>query len=279
MSPGVEVLLIDDNPSIRELLLHSLSPLANVHSYANAPDALLHAQEQKPDLVVTDHRMPGMSGLDLLLKIVTSVPRVPVVMMASRRDISGPLAGSSPLVEEFIEKPFFVEEAAARIKRVLERVALGKATREAADSTNVRGTLAQMSVVDLLQTVDMGRKNCSLVLIRNGQRAEMQFHDGQLVHATLGIAPGVSLSGEQAVYKVVAWTEGAFLIDFERRECPITITRSTQSVLLEALRIFDESQRDADPLESASDSGDSESGASDSGDADSESDSDQVLGF
>jgi len=168
-------------------------------------------------------------------------------MMASRSDIAGPLAGTGPLVEEFIEKPFFVDEATARIKRVLERVELGKATREAAESTSVRGTLAQMSVVDLLQTLDIGRKSCSLVLTRNGQRAEMQFHDGQLVHATLNGTPngtpGGTLTGEDAVYKVVSWTDGAFLIDFERRECPRTITHSTQSVLLEALRIFDEAQR------------------------------------
>jgi len=47
------------------------------------------------------------------------------------------------------------------------------------------------------------------------------------------------------VYAVVAWTEGTFLIDFEQGECPRTITHSTQSVLLEALRRFDESQRDS----------------------------------
>src|SRR6266496_813646 len=195
--------------------------------------------------------MPELSGVDLMAKLAGCLSRTSVIMMmASRSDISGPLAGSSPLVEEFIEKPFFVDEATARIKRVLERVELGKATREAAESTSVRGTLAQMSVVDLLQTLDIGRKSCSLVLTRNGQRAEMQFHDGQLVHATLNGTPngtpGGTLTGEEAVYKVVSWTDGAFLIDFERRECPRTITHSTQSVLLEALRIFDESQRDGD---------------------------------
>jgi CheY-like chemotaxis protein len=239
MAQPLEVLLVDDNAAIRELLVQALSPLANVHAYANGPDALLHAQEERPDLVITDHRMPGMSGLDLLLRVVPS--RVPVMIMASRADISGALAGSSPLIEEFVEKPFFVEDATARIKRVLERVALGKATREGSESTNVRGTLAQMSVVDLLQTVEMGRKNCSLVLIRNGERAEMQFHDGQLVHAALG-----ALVGEAVVYKVVAWTEGAFLIDFQRRECAQTVHHSTQSVLLEALRMLDESNRDAE---------------------------------
>jgi hypothetical protein len=53
------------------------------------------------------------------------------------------------------------------------------------------------------------------------------------------------VSGEAAVYAVVAWTEGTFLIDFERGVCPRTIHHSTQSVLMEALRRFDESQRDS----------------------------------
>jgi hypothetical protein len=162
-------------------------------------------------------------------------------MLASRADISGPLAGSSPLVEEFIEKPFFIEEAMIRIKRVLDRVTLAKATREAADSTSVRGTLAQMSVVDLAQSLDIGRKTCRLRLHHQSQHGEMHFHDGQLIHATLG-----NLTGEAAAYAMVTWTEGVFLIGFERVECPHTITHSTQSVLLEALRRFDESQRDSD---------------------------------
>jgi CheY-like chemotaxis protein len=241
MGQATQVLLVDDNPMIRELLIHSLAPLATVQACASAAEALRRAEKQTPDLIVSDFRMPGLSGLELLAKLRISFPRVAVVMLASRADISGPLAGSSPLVEEFIEKPFFVEEAMTRIKRVLARVTLGKATREAADSTSVRGTLSQMSVVDLVQSLDIGRKTCRLGLSHQGQQGEMQFHNGQLVHATFG-----SLVGEAAVYVLVAWTEGVFLIDFERVECPHTITHSTQSVLLEALRRFDESQRDAE---------------------------------
>ena len=253
MSPAIDVMVVDDNPWIRQLLLQSLSPLAKVRAFGSPLEAVAQAQTQAPDLVVCDYRMPELSGIDLLAKLSGCLARTSVVMMASRSDISGPLAGSSPLVEEFIEKPFFVEEATARIKRVLERVELGKATREAADSTSVRGTLAQMSVVDLLQTLDIGRKSCSLVLTRNAQRAEMQFHDGQLVHATLnGAGSAGALTGEAAVYKVVAWADGAFQIDFERRECPRTVQHSTQSVLLEALRIFDEAQRDGDASGNAS---------------------------
>jgi len=241
MGKGIQVLLVDDNPIIRELLLDAISPLASVQVFASAAEAFRRAEKQTPDLIVSDYRMPGLSGLELLAKLRISFPQVAVVILASRADITGPLAGSSPLVEEFIEKPFFTDEAVTRIKRVLDRITLAKATREAADSTSVRGTLAQMSVVDLLQTLDIGRKTCRLVLTRIGQRGEMQFHDGQLVHAALG-----NIVGEAAVYEFVSWADGVFLIDFERTECSPTITHSTQSVLLEALRRFDESQRDAE---------------------------------
>jgi DNA-binding response OmpR family regulator len=246
MDKGIQVLLVDDNPVIRELLMKALSPQANVYSFASATEALRRAEKHLPDLIISDYRMPGLSGLELLAKLRISFPQVAVVMMASRADITGPLAGSSPLVEEFIEKPFFIEEAVMRIKRVLDRVTLSRATREGASSTSVRGTLAQMSVVDLLQTLDIGRKSCRLVLAHMGARSEMHFHDGQLVHATMG-----ALIGEAVVYKVAAWTEGSFQIDFERSECPRTITHSTQSVLLEALRLFDESQRDSDAADNS----------------------------
>jgi len=242
MDKGIQVLLVDDNPVIRELLMESLSPQADVYSFASAKDALRRAEKHLPDLIISDYRMPGLSGLELLAKLRISFPQVAVVMMASRADITGPLAGSSPLVEEFIEKPFFVDEAVMRIKRVLDRVSLNKATREGVNSTSVCGSLAQMSVVDLLQTLDIGRKSCQLVLTHLDEKSEMQFHDGQLVHATMG-----KLIGEAVVYQVAGWSEGSFQIDFERTECPRTITHSTQSVLLEALRRFDESQRDGEP--------------------------------
>lgn len=240
MKDGAKVLLIDDNPAIRELMLDTLAQEMNVHACASAVEALQDAEVQTPDLVISDFRMPGVNGLELAGKLRAVHPHLPVVMMASRADINGPLAGSIRQVDEFLEKPFLVDHAMLRIRRVLDRVALSKATREATNSTSVRGTLAQMSVIDLLQTIDMGRKNCRLKLVSRGQHCEMIFHEGQIVHAILG-----SASGEEAVYRVAGWVEGSFQIDFERVECEYTIRHSTQSVLLEALRLFDEAQRDA----------------------------------
>lgn len=239
MTRAAQVLLIDDNPAIRQLLLDSLREEVEVTSFAAAAEALVRADSAVPDLVVSDFRMPGLSGLDVLAQLRAAHPEVAVMMMASRADIRGPLANSARMVEDFIEKPFFAEEAVQRIRRVLERVAVARAARDGNSSSSVCGTLAQMNVIDLLQTLDMGRKSCRLELSQLGDICEMFFHDGQLVHAVFG-----SHSGEQAVYQVAGWSEGSFRIDFERVDCPITIRHSTQSVLLEALRLFDEAQRD-----------------------------------
>jgi CheY-like chemotaxis protein len=246
MGAGANVLLVDDNPYIRDLLFAALSPLAKVQAVGTALEAVRCAERQSPDLIICDYRMPGLNGLDLLAEFGITCPQARVMMMASRGDISGPLAIAVARVEEFIEKPFFVEDATARIKRILDRIALSNATVEAANSTSVRGTLAQMSVVDLLQALDNGRKSCRLVLTHHGERCVLEFHGGQLMHAVLG-----NLTGEDAVYPVVGWNEGAFLMDFESGECPQTVTHSTQSVLLEALRRFDEAQRDLDAANDA----------------------------
>ena len=238
MEKGLQVLLVDDNPVIRDLLLYSLSKEAEVYPVASGSEALRRAGSVVPDLIVSDYRMPAQNGVDFLAQLRQLYPRIAVMLMASRADISGPLSGASPLVEDFIEKPFFVDEAVVKVKRVLDRVRLSKAAREGS-SSSVCGTLAQMSVMDLLQTLDIGRKSCRLMLTRPNEQCEMLFHDGQLAHAILG-----DLRGESAVYKAACWSEGSCQIDFERIECVPSIKHSTQSVLMEALRLFDEAQRD-----------------------------------
>jgi hypothetical protein len=105
----------------------------------------------------------------------------------------------------------------------------------------LRGSLAQMNVMDLLQSLDMGHKTCALTLSNNGEKCEMFFSDGQINHALYG-----NLKGDEAVYKVMAWTGGNFEINFAGSSTQQTTTRSTQGLLLEGLRLLDESNRDAE---------------------------------
>jgi hypothetical protein len=77
------------------------------------------------------------------------------------------------------------------------------------------------------------------VLTNDGDRGEMFFNDGQINHATYG-----KLKGDEAVYKVLAWSGGSFQIDFTGKSSEQTCTRSTQGLLMEGLRLVDEANRD-----------------------------------
>lgn len=241
MAGNIKVLLVEDNPMVLEMLRQALAPLAAVTTTADGADALLKAIDSPPDLILTDYAMQGMDGRQLLEKLKgrAATAKVPVILMASRSDISEKLKMVQDSVEDFVEKPFFVKEAAARIKRIIDKIALEKMAREAPGESVVRGNLAQMNVMDLLQSLEMGHKTCELVLTSNGERCEMFFNDGQINHAVYG-----PLKGDEAVYKVLAWPGGVFQIDFTGKSAEQTTTRSTQGLLMEGLRLLDEANRE-----------------------------------
>ena len=125
------------------------------------------------------------------------------MLMASKTDINEKLKAVADAVEDLIEKPFFLKEAAARIKKVVDKISLEKMAREAPGESVLRGSLLQMNALDLLQSLDMGRKTCALTLSNNGEQCRMFFTDGQINHAQYG-----DLKGDPAVYKVLTWTSG-----------------------------------------------------------------------
>jgi CheY-like chemotaxis protein len=184
-----------------------------------------------------------MDGRQLLQKIKSrnASATIPVMLMASKTDINEKLKAVADTVEDFIEKPFFLKEAAAKIKKVVDKISLEKMAREAPGDALVRGSLAQMNVLDLLQSLDMGRKTCALTLTNNGDKCKMFFTEGQINHALYG-----DLKGDPAVYKVLTWTGGSFEIDFAGSSSEQTTTQSTQGLLLEGLRLLDEANRDTE---------------------------------
>ncbi|MGH9502073.1 MAG: DUF4388 domain-containing protein, partial [Terriglobales bacterium] len=142
-------------------------------------------------------------------------------------------------VDDFVEKPFFLKEATQRIKRVIDKIALEKMAKTAPSDGVLRGSLAQMNVIDLVQSLEMGRKSCALTLTNERDKCEMYFNEGQVTHAAYG-----SLSGDKAVFKVLGWTGGNFQINFEGKTSKQTTTLNTQGLLMEGLRMLDESKRD-----------------------------------
>jgi CheY-like chemotaxis protein len=240
MANNVKLLLVEDNPMVLGLLQQALSPLATVTSAPDGADALMKAVDDPPDLLVCDYRMPGMDGRQLVEKLKSrpATAHFPTVLMASKADIAERLS-QQDAADDYLEKPFFLKDATRRIKRMIDRIALEKMAKTAPSDGVVRGSLAQMNVIDLMQSLEMGRKSCRLSLTLEGDRCEVFFVDGQVKHATYG-----TLVGDAAVFKVLRWTGGNFQLDFEGKTDKETTQLNTQGLLMEGLRLLDESQRD-----------------------------------
>lgn len=240
MANHVKILLVDDNPMVLGMLQGALTPLAKVTISNDSADALLKAVDDPPDLLVSDYRMPGMDGQQLVEKL-KSRPKtagISVILLASKADIMEKFSNHEP-VDDFVEKPFFLKEATQRIKRLIDKIALEKMAKTAPSDGVVRGSLAQMNVIDLVQSLEMGRKSCAMTLTLDRDRCEMYFKEGQVTHAVYG-----SLTGDKAVFKVLGWTGGNFQINFEGKTTKQTTTLNTQGLLMEGLRMLDESKRD-----------------------------------
>jgi CheY-like chemotaxis protein len=264
MANDVKLLLVEDNPMVLGMLQQALSPLANVTAASESADALLKAVDDPPDLVVCDYRLPGMDGRQLIEKLKSrpKTANFSAVLMANKADIAERLSPQDA-ADDYLEKPFFLREAVRRIKRMIDRIALEKMAKTAPSDGVVRGNLAQMNVIDLMQSLEMGRKSCQLTLTKDGDKCEVFFVEGQVKHATYG-----ALVGDEAVFKVLRWTGGSFELDFEGKTDKETTQLNTQGLLMEGLRLLDESAREGggDGGEGAVPSGGATSGNAASGD-------------
>jgi len=247
MADSVKLLLVDDNPMVLAMLQQAWSSLSKVTTATDAADALLKAVDDTPDLLVCDYRMPGMDGRQLVEKLKSrpATANFSSVLMASKADIAERLSPQDA-ADDYLEKPFFLKEATRRVKRMIDRIALEKMAKTAPSDGVVRGNLSQMNVIDLMQSLEMGRKSCQLSLSNEGEKCEVFFVEGQVKHATYG-----SRVGDEAVFQVLRWTGGNFQLDFEGKTDKETTQLNTQGLLMEGLRLLDESTRDGGEGEAA----------------------------
>ncbi len=128
--PSSRILIVDDDPQNRKLLRGSLSaPDRQIIEAADGSDALSLAQETEFDLVLLDVMMPRVNGFEVCrqLKSVPTTCQVPVILITALDDIESRIKGIHAGADDFITKPFFVEEVVARAASLIRlKKALGR---------------------------------------------------------------------------------------------------------------------------------------------------------
>ena len=240
----VKLLLVEDNPLILDLVFKSLEPICEVSVAMDGADALLKASGDLPDLILSDYKMQGMDGRQFFEKLRAreKTRHIPFVFMASRADIEERLRPLVDGVEDFVTKPFLIKDLVRVTKKVVDRLLLEKLQKRASRPGVIQGRLEEMSMTDLLQSLEMGQKSCRLLVRKGDEHCDLYFTNGQCRDARIG-----NTEGDDAVYKVILWTEGEFEIDFNASNGSdrTTTTKTTTGLLMEAMRLMDEASRDA----------------------------------
>jgi len=181
------VLIIDDEPKIRELLRHYLiADGFEVAEAASGEEGLDRMQSLHPDVVVLDVRLPGKDGFEVLAELRRTSSAY-VLMLTARAEEIDRLLGLSLGADDYVVKPFSPREVSARVKALLRR---SRSPETAADDLLEVGRLR----------IDQARRLVTL----SGSGIELTVLEFDLL-ATLASAPGRVFTRRQLLERVWGW--------------------------------------------------------------------------
>nr|MBF0682890.1 nitrogen regulation protein NR(I) [Pseudomonas sp.] len=118
MRQNETVWIVDDDRSIRWVLEKALQQAGMAtRSFDSADSVLGPLKNQQPDVIISDIRMPGLSGLDMLSQIRELHPRLPVIIMTAHSDLDSAVASYQGGAFEYLPKPFDVDDAISLVRR------------------------------------------------------------------------------------------------------------------------------------------------------------------
>src|SRR5947209_8194226 len=124
--PDARLLVVEDEPNILELLSASLRYAGfDVVTAAAGTEAVQAAQRHRPDLIVLDVMLPDMDGFDVIRRLRGGGARIPVVFLTARDATEDKIRGLTLGGDDYVTKPFSLEEVIARVRAVLRRTGNG----------------------------------------------------------------------------------------------------------------------------------------------------------
>ncbi|MBQ77119.1 MAG: nitrogen regulation protein NR(I) [Cellvibrionales bacterium] len=151
MSKTNYVWIVDDDKSIRWVLERALTRSGiDVDVFTNAEELLQALSHSSPDVIISDIRMPGMDGLEMLSAVIDKHPKLPVIVTTAHSDLDNAVSSYQGGAFEYLPKPFDIDEAVAMTRRALahaEENQTSSAAKYEEESTEMIGQAPAMQEV------------------------------------------------------------------------------------------------------------------------------------
>ncbi len=119
---GPRILIVDDEPSIRELLSTSLRFAGfGVRSVGNGAQTISAVLEEEPDLIILDVMLPDMNGFSVTKRLRSAGYTAPILFLTAKDEVEDKVQGLTVGGDDYVTKPFSLDEIIARIKAILRR--------------------------------------------------------------------------------------------------------------------------------------------------------------
>lgn len=233
------LLLVDGDPRSLRVLEVSLRKAG--FSVVTAESARA-AQEKivvaAPDLIISEIKLDDGDGFDLCRR-VRATPEwhdIPFMFLTGEVGIENKIRGLELGVDEYLTKPIYIKEIVTRINMLLQKRQRARIEERKDQRTRFVGRIADMPVVDVIQTIEVSRKSGVIHFVgERNRQAAIYFRDGKVIDAEAG-----SLTAEDAVYRLLTWSEGDFEVVFRTVRRREVIEIGSQALLMEGMRRLDE---------------------------------------
>jgi len=234
--------LVDgDTRSLRVLEVSLRKAGFTVTPAASVSDALDKLELDTPDLIISETKFPtDLDGFELRRRVrgSTDWAEIPFVFLTAETAIEHKIRGLELGVDDYLTKPIYIKEIVTRINILLQKRQRAHFD-ERKDGVRFAGRVADMPVVDVIQTIEVSRKSGVIQFVADRHRtAAIYFRDGKVIDAEAG-----TLQGEDAVYRLLTWSEGEFEVVFRTVRRREVIQTSSQGLLMEGMRRLDEWSR------------------------------------
>ncbi|HEY6035340.1 MAG TPA: DUF4388 domain-containing protein, partial [Kofleriaceae bacterium] len=230
-----------DTRSLRVLEVSLRKAGFTVTPAASVSDALDKLELDTPDLIISETKFPTeQDGFELRRRVRGSADwaEIPFVFLTAETAIEHKIRGLELGVDDYLTKPIYIKEIVTRINILLQKRQRAHFD-ERKDGVRFAGRVADMPVVDVIQTIEVSRKSGVIQFVADRHRtAAIYFRDGKVIDAEAG-----TLQGEDAVYRLLTWSEGEFEVVFRTVRRREVIQTSSQGLLMEGMRRLDEWSR------------------------------------
>ncbi|MEO8704790.1 MAG: DUF4388 domain-containing protein [Kofleriaceae bacterium] len=236
------LLLVDgDTRSMRVLEVSLRKAGFSVTTAVSVQDALDKLELDAPELIISETTFPDGDGFELRRR-VRGRPEweaIPFIFLTAEAAIENKIRGLELGVDDYLTKPIYIKEIVTRINILLQKRQRVRFEERRDGRTRFAGRVTDMPVVDVIQTIEISRKSGVIQFVGDrGRQAAIYFRDGRVIDAEAG-----ALQGEDAVYRLLTWSEGEFEVVFRTVRRREVIATSSQGLLMEGMRRLDEWSR------------------------------------